>query len=167
MPLPRFLVVKYKSKMRARFSGAMPSPVSETRTSTRPSRESPQAMPKGGRLRIACGTSRDGRVEVRVSDTGDGIAPENLARIFDLYFTTKKRGSGIGLSLVFRTVQLHNGDIDVESTVGTGTTFVIKLPRARRSICAPAYLLSRAVNHKMLRVSFRSNAKYRHFRQKT
>ena len=64
-------------------------------------------------------------------DTGDGIAPENLARIFDLYFTTKKRGSGIGLSLVFRTVQLHNGDIDVESTVGTGTTFVIKLPRAR------------------------------------
>ncbi len=90
-----------------------------------------QAMPKGGRLRIACGTSRDGRVEVRVSDTGDGIAPENLARIFDLYFTTKKRGSGIGLSLVFRTVQLHNGDIDVESTVGTGTTFVIKLPRAR------------------------------------
>ena len=90
-----------------------------------------QAMPKGGRLRIACGTSRDGRVELRVQDTGDGIAPEHLARIFDLYFTTKKRGSGIGLSLVFRTVQLHNGDIDVESTVGTGTTFVIKLPRAR------------------------------------
>jgi signal transduction histidine kinase len=48
-----------------------------------------------------------------------------------LYFTTKKRGSGIGLSLVFRTIQLHNGDIDVESTVGTGTTFTIKLPRAR------------------------------------
>ena len=72
-----------------------------------------------------------GRVEVRVQDTGDGIPPEHLARIFDLYFTTKKRGSGIGLSLVFRTVQLHNGDIDVESTVGTGTTFVIKLPRAR------------------------------------
>ncbi len=90
-----------------------------------------QAMPKGGKLRLACGTSRDGRVEVRVQDTGDGIAPEHLARIFDLYFTTKKRGSGIGLSLVFRTVQLHNGDIDVESTVGTGTTFVIKLPRAR------------------------------------
>ena len=68
---------------------------------------------------------------MRVQDTGDGIPPENLARIFDLYFTTKKRGSGIGLSLVFRTVQLHNGDIDVESTVGTGTTFVVRLPRAR------------------------------------
>jgi signal transduction histidine kinase len=90
-----------------------------------------QAMPRGGKLRLGCGTSRDGRVEVRVQDTGDGIAPEHLAHIFDLYFTTKKRGSGIGLSLVFRTVQLHNGDIDVESTVGTGTTFVIKLPRAR------------------------------------
>ena len=66
-----------------------------------------------------------------MQDTGDGIPPEHLARIFDLYFTTKKRGSGIGLSLVFRTIQLHNGDIDVESTVGTGTTFVIRLPQAR------------------------------------
>jgi signal transduction histidine kinase len=90
-----------------------------------------QAMPGGGKLRILCAVGKDGRVEVRVQDTGDGIPPEHLARIFDLYFTTKKRGSGIGLSLVFRTVQLHNGDIDVESTVGTGTTFVIRLPRAR------------------------------------
>lgn len=90
-----------------------------------------QAMPRGGRLRLACGVGRDGRVEVRVEDTGDGIPPEHLARIFDLYFTTKKRGSGIGLSLVFRTVQLHNGDIDVESTVGAGTTFIVRLPRAR------------------------------------
>ena len=90
-----------------------------------------QAMPRGGKLRITCGAGKDGRVEMRVQDTGDGIPPENLARIFDLYFTTKKRGSGIGLSLVFRTVQLHNGDIDVESTVGTGTTFVLRLPRAR------------------------------------
>ena len=90
-----------------------------------------QAMPRGGKLRITCAVGKDGRVEVRVQDSGDGIPPEHLARIFDLYFTTKKRGSGIGLSLVFRTVQLHNGDIDVESTVGTGTTFVIKLPRAR------------------------------------
>jgi signal transduction histidine kinase len=90
-----------------------------------------QAMPGGGRLRILCAVGKDGRVEIRVQDTGDGIPPEHLARIFDLYFTTKKRGSGIGLSLVFRTVQLHNGDIDVESTVGTGTTFCVKLPRAR------------------------------------
>lgn len=90
-----------------------------------------QAMPRGGRLRLSCGPGKDDRVDIRIEDTGEGIPPEHLARIFDLYFTTKKRGSGIGLSLVFRTIQLHNGDIDVESTVGTGTTFVIKLPRAR------------------------------------
>jgi signal transduction histidine kinase len=58
-----------------------------------------------------------------------GIPPENLAKIFDLYFTTKQSGTGIGLSLVYRTVQLHNGDIDVESTPGVGTTFVIKMPK--------------------------------------
>ena len=73
---------------------------------------------------------KDGRVEIRIADTGVGIPPENLARIFDLYFTTKNGGTGIGLSLVYRTIQLHNGDIDVESTPGVGTTFVIKMPKA-------------------------------------
>jgi signal transduction histidine kinase len=89
-----------------------------------------QAMPHGGKLQITCAPTKDGRVEIRLSDTGVGIAPENLARIFDLYFTTKETGTGIGLSLVYRTVQLHNGDIDVESTPGKGTSFVIKMPRA-------------------------------------
>ena len=89
-----------------------------------------QAMPDGGRLRIGCGSASDNRVRVRVEDTGGGIAPENLAKIFDLYFTTKERGTGIGLSLVYRTVQLHNGTIDVESTVGAGTTFEMVLPAA-------------------------------------
>jgi signal transduction histidine kinase len=89
-----------------------------------------QAMPTGGTLTIAAASSKDGRVEIRVADTGVGIAPENLAKIFDLYFTTKASGTGIGLSLVYRTVQLHNGDIDVESTPGVGTTFVIKMPKA-------------------------------------
>jgi signal transduction histidine kinase len=88
-----------------------------------------QAMASGGRLRVSC-AARGGRVELRVDDTGEGIAPEFLPRIFDLYFTTKKRGSGIGLSMVYRTVQLHNGDIDVESTLGTGTSFIIRLPVA-------------------------------------
>ncbi|MGE0043070.1 MAG: PAS domain-containing sensor histidine kinase, partial [Vicinamibacterales bacterium] len=90
-----------------------------------------QAMPEGGRLRFAIGPPRDGRLEIRIEDTGVGIPPENLARIFDLYFTTRERGTGIGLSLVFRTVQLHNGDIDVESTPGAGTSFVLRLPLAR------------------------------------
>jgi len=89
-----------------------------------------QAMPHGGTLRFSTEAGRDGRVLLKVRDTGTGIPPEQLARIFDLYFTTKVGGSGIGLSMVFRTVQLHNGDIDVESTPGTGTTFTIALPRA-------------------------------------
>lgn len=89
-----------------------------------------QAMPHGGTLRLSTDVGRDGRARIRVSDTGTGIPPEQLARVFDLYFTTKKGGSGIGLSMVFRTVQLHEGDIDVESTPGAGTTFTISLPRA-------------------------------------
>jgi signal transduction histidine kinase len=89
-----------------------------------------QAMPEGGKLTMSALPTKDGRVEIRVADTGVGIAPENLAKIFDLYFTTKETGTGIGLSLVYRTVQLHNGDIDVESIPGTGTTFVIKMPKA-------------------------------------
>jgi signal transduction histidine kinase len=92
-----------------------------------------QAMPHGGTLTISAATAKDGRVEIRVADTGVGIPPENLAKIFDLYFTTKSSGTGIGLSLVYRTVQLHNGDIDVESTPGVGTAFVIRMPKASGS----------------------------------
>jgi len=87
-----------------------------------------QAMPKGGRLRVECGEVADRRIRVRVEDTGVGIAPDNLTRIFELYFTTKRGGTGIGLATVYRTVQIHDGAIDVESTVGVGTTFVVVLP---------------------------------------
>jgi signal transduction histidine kinase len=97
-----------------------------------------QAMPGGGTLTMSAAAARDGRVEIRVSDTGVGIPPENLARIFDLYFTTKSSGTGIGLSLVYRTVQLHNGDIEVESTPGVGTTFIIRVPRASQAPGASA-----------------------------
>jgi len=89
-----------------------------------------QAMPSGGTLRIQCEAARGRRVRVSVSDTGVGIAPEHLQRIFDLYFTTKEKGSGIGLSMVYRTVQMHDGDIEVQSTPGAGTTFRILLPQA-------------------------------------
>ncbi|MGH9175461.1 MAG: ATP-binding protein [Vicinamibacterales bacterium] len=89
-----------------------------------------QAMPDGGKLTISGAATKDGRVEIRIADTGIGIPPENLAKIFDLYFTTKAKGTGIGLSLVYRTIQLHNGDIDVESIPGNGTTFIIKMPRS-------------------------------------
>jgi signal transduction histidine kinase len=89
-----------------------------------------QAMPDGGTLRVAAETARGRRVSIVVADTGAGIKPEHLGRIFDLYFTTKPRGSGIGLSMVFRTIQMHDGEIEVESTPGKGTTFRILLPQA-------------------------------------
>ena len=91
-----------------------------------------QAMPEGGTLRIHARLS--GRqVQVLVSDTGTGILPEHLDKIFDLYFTTKPKGSGIGLSMVYRTVQMHDGEIEIESTPGKGTTFRILLPRPQQS----------------------------------
>jgi signal transduction histidine kinase len=89
-----------------------------------------QAMPTGGRLSLACAAVADRRVRVRVEDTGVGIPPENLERIFELYFTTKAQGTGMGLALVFRTIQIHDGTIDVESTVGIGTAFIVVLPSA-------------------------------------
>jgi signal transduction histidine kinase len=112
-----------------------------------------QAMANGGTLRIAAQATRDGRVEIRLSDTGVGIPPENLAKIFDLYFTTKQTGTGIGLSLVYRTVQLHNGDIDVESTPGVGTTFIIKMPKASSAPIAEPRASSLRVESARLRKS--------------
>jgi signal transduction histidine kinase len=89
-----------------------------------------QAMPNGGTLQIRGEAARNRRVAVSFSDTGVGIDPEHLQRIFNLYFTTKPKGSGIGLSMVYRTVQMHDGEIEVQSTPGSGTTFRILLPQA-------------------------------------
>jgi signal transduction histidine kinase len=89
-----------------------------------------QAMSEGGTLRIACRAASHGRVEIDVEDTGVGIPPENLQKIFDLYFTTKEKGSGIGLSMVYRIVQLHDGEVEVESTPGRGTRFRLVFPQA-------------------------------------
>jgi signal transduction histidine kinase len=89
-----------------------------------------QAMPNGGTLRLVASAASRGRVEIRVEDTGQGIRPEHLQKIFDLYFTTKDHGTGIGLSMVYRIVQLHDGEIEAKSTPGRGTTFTVLLPRA-------------------------------------
>ena len=87
-----------------------------------------QAMPDGGTVSIA--TAPEGRdlIRVSISDEGAGIPPENLEKIFKLYFTTKPEGSGIGLSIVYRIIQLHDGAIDVQSEVGRGTTMHVRLP---------------------------------------
>ena len=89
-----------------------------------------QAMPAGGTLRISCRADDRRRVVLDVEDTGVGIPPEHLSRIFDLYFTTKKEGSGIGLSMVYRIVQLHDGEVEVQSTPGHGTRFRLMFPQA-------------------------------------
>jgi signal transduction histidine kinase len=89
-----------------------------------------QAMPEGGKVTIAARTAKDRRIALTIEDTGIGIPADKLDRIFDLYFTTKPQGSGIGLSIVYRIVQLHGGEIEVQSTEGRGTTFRLLLPVA-------------------------------------
>jgi PAS domain S-box-containing protein len=88
-----------------------------------------EAMPGGGRLTLALDRRVDA-VEISVSDTGQGIKAEHRARVFQLFFTTRPGGSGIGLASAYKTVQLHEGSIDFESKAGHGTTFRIELPLA-------------------------------------
>jgi signal transduction histidine kinase len=88
-----------------------------------------QAIEKSGEIRIVTGTV-NGMVEVRISDTGCGIAKENINKIFDPFFTTKEvgKGTGLGMNIAYNIINKHGGDIRVESTLGQGTTFIIHLP---------------------------------------
>ena len=90
-----------------------------------------QAMTTGGILTLQTGENNDG-VWVGVADTGGGIPQEQLNRIFEPFYTTKKKGSGLGLMIVQRIVRAHNGRIELESNVGKGTTFRIWLPLHER-----------------------------------
>ncbi len=87
------------------------------------------AMPDGGTVTISA-RNRDGMVEIRVSDTGQGMTPEECERLFTPYYTTKQHGTGLGLAIVQSVVADHAGTIAVESGEGRGATFVISLPRA-------------------------------------
>jgi PAS domain S-box-containing protein len=87
------------------------------------------AMPNGGQLQLTL-SRRGDMAEVTVGDTGRGIPMEHRQKVFQLFFTTRPGGSGIGLASTFRIVQLHNGAIDFTSEVGRGTTFRIELPLA-------------------------------------
>ncbi len=97
------------------------------------------AMPGGGRINVA--TSNGEMVSVRVSDTGSGIAPEHIQRIYDPFFTTKtapkegqNRGTGLGLSVTYGIIQEHAGKIRVESNPGAGTTFALDFPLSRKAV---------------------------------
>jgi signal transduction histidine kinase len=86
-----------------------------------------QAMSQGGDLHVTL--REDGRMAaIEISDSGSGIPDDIRAKIFDLYFTTRKDGSGIGLAMTYRIIQLHNGSIDVQSEQNIGSTFTLKLP---------------------------------------
>jgi signal transduction histidine kinase len=86
-----------------------------------------QAMAEGGKLEVRL--AEDGRMALlSIHDQGSGIPPEVRDKIFDLYFTTKKDGSGIGLAMTYRIVELHNGSIEVESDATHGTTFILRFP---------------------------------------
>ncbi|MBI4573280.1 MAG: PAS domain-containing protein [candidate division NC10 bacterium] len=93
-----------------------------------------QAMPDGGTLAITSGPRLDppASVFVRVSDTGHGIAPGYLSRLFDPYFTTRDGGTGLGLAIAYRIVRDHGGTIEVASTQGAGTCMTVRLPLSPR-----------------------------------
>jgi CheY-like chemotaxis protein len=106
-----------------------------------------QAMPDGGTVRISARNEAVGAagrkslspgdyVHISIADTGVGIKPEVLPRIFDPYFTTKETGSGLGLAATYSIVKKHSGLINVESEHGRGTTFHIWLPALRKSAAA-------------------------------
>jgi signal transduction histidine kinase len=87
-----------------------------------------EATPDGGAVTLSTKLCSDGFEQVSVSDEGPGIPEEDIPRIFNLYFTTKSNGNGLGLPLALRAVDLHHGTIDVQSKVGAGTTVTIRLP---------------------------------------
>jgi two-component system sensor histidine kinase HydH len=86
-----------------------------------------QAMTDGGTLRVVCAADNHRYVHIRISDTGPGIAAEHLGRIFDPYFTTKNKGTGLGLAVVHKIIETHQAHLDVESSPGEGTTMTIRL----------------------------------------
>ncbi|HJT65990.1 MAG TPA: ATP-binding protein [Pyrinomonadaceae bacterium] len=94
------------------------------------------AIPDGGKILVATTTADDGSLVAEISDTGIGIAPENVAKIYDPFYTTKGvgQGTGLGLAVTYGIVQEHAGRISVDSTPSHGTTFRITLPAARSRV---------------------------------
>lgn len=96
-------------------------------------RNSIQEMPKGGSLTFITG-EHDGEIQLAVRDTGPGIAPEHLEKIFEAFFTTKPSGSGLGLAICSQIMRNHNGRLEAFSKAGEGATFVLTLPVAQNAL---------------------------------
>jgi signal transduction histidine kinase len=86
-----------------------------------------EAMPEGGKLAMALDTV-NGHARIAIRDNGPGIAPESLAKIYGMYFTTKTGGTGIGLYVARSVVESHGGNIEVDTQPGMGTCFTVSLP---------------------------------------
>ncbi len=97
---------------------------------------SQDAMEIGGRLSVSA-MAKDGSVEIVVSDTGGGIAPENLEKIFDPLYTGKSSGTGLGLAICHEIISKHHGSISVASEIGVGTSFTICIPFAVQDDALP------------------------------
>jgi signal transduction histidine kinase len=87
-------------------------------------------MENGGTLTMRS-SRNNGEAQIEIQDTGSGIPPAIRDKIFNLYFTTKKSGSGIGLAMTYRIMQLHNGSVHFDTRTGEGTTFYLTLPLVR------------------------------------
>jgi PAS domain S-box-containing protein len=88
-----------------------------------------EAMPGGGQVRLETGPAeRPGWIRLLVADTGTGIPAEEISKVFDPFYTTKRTGTGLGLSVTYGIIQEHGGTVDVQSRPGEGTTFVISFP---------------------------------------
>ncbi len=100
-----------------------------------------EAMPKGGSIYISTFLRRD-RLEIGIKDEGVGIPEDRLYRIFEPYFTTKEKGSGLGLMITYRIIKAHGGEIKMKSKVGEGTEITVILPLKRGKVPLPARLLA-------------------------
>ena len=93
-----------------------------------------QSMPEGGTVSITTSNFQDLYAQVRIRDTGAGIPAHHLKNIFMPFFSTKDYGTGLGLSISHNIIRSHNGSIEVESQVGRGSTFTVKLPFIQKEV---------------------------------
>jgi len=134
---PAFQKVEIEKKLRPSLPGTGGDPVQLKEVFLNILSNAGEAMPEGGKVTVVSRFHEAGShpIEVMIRDTGQGIPQENLDKIFMPFFTTKKigQGTGLGLAIAYGIVKMHRGSIDVQSKVGEGTTFWVKLPAAASS----------------------------------